>query len=418
MKPYFCLNQLIESYLKSIGPLEFLSANEERELFKKYWEGDLDAFNELFFKSQYIVIEEVLYYIHSGMEVQDLIQEANYACLIALQKYEQNSSNLKNYLHNRIFRHLENFIKSNEDIVRLPLNVKAEISEMIEDLEDFYFESNEYIPISDIYERLSNDFTNINYIWSFFDSNFQIYLDKYISRLDSNLDEISMNWYERPDHHLMLESLKIDIERVLSTLSEFDADIIKLYYGLDSNAAMTLEEIGDSKNLTRERIRQIKKKTMGLLQHTSRSEPLWGYLSILFGERQHSIKEIYHLGFHFENVEHVINILTKYVEPRKRVTIYPHIKNLSQACRNIIISSLERAGELLFKEEIIDLILEVYPLININVIEYAFRTEEKVLNLGNSLYALKSWELLRDLRQEKQNRLNREVKHDQRVDLL
>ncbi|MCK7520031.1 MAG: sigma-70 family RNA polymerase sigma factor [Ignavibacteriales bacterium] len=81
-----------------------------------------------------------------------------------------------------------------------------------------------------------------------------------------------------PDHLLMDESLREEIEQALSTLSEREAEVIKLYFGLDKENSLTLEEIGERFNLTRERVRQIKEKAIRRLRHTSRSKNLKAYL--------------------------------------------------------------------------------------------------------------------------------------------
>ena len=81
-----------------------------------------------------------------------------------------------------------------------------------------------------------------------------------------------------PDDELMRESLKAEINRVLSMLTEREAEVIKLYFGLDNTHAYTLEEIGEMFNLTRERVRQIKEKAIRRLRHTSRSKYLRAYL--------------------------------------------------------------------------------------------------------------------------------------------
>ena len=95
---------------------------------------------------------------------------------------------------------------------------------------------------------------------------------------NSLLDVMQSELQPSPDHILMDESLKAEIERALSTLSEREAEVIKLYFGLDKENSLTLEEIGERFNLTRERVRQIKEKAIRRLRHTSRSKNLKAYL--------------------------------------------------------------------------------------------------------------------------------------------
>jgi RNA polymerase primary sigma factor len=92
------------------------------------------------------------------------------------------------------------------------------------------------------------------------------------------LDVIQNDQQPNPDFTLMNESLKAEIERALSTLSEREAEVISLYFGLNKEHSMTLEEIGEKFNLTRERVRQIKEKAIRRLRHASRSKNLKSYL--------------------------------------------------------------------------------------------------------------------------------------------
>jgi len=107
-------------------------------------------------------------------------------------------------------------------------------------------------------------------------------MDAPISQGDDNksslIDLISNKEIPHPDKELMDDSLKRDIESALSTLSEREAQVIKLYFGLDNEHAATLEEIGEMLNLTRERVRQIKEKALLRLRHASRSKNLKIYL--------------------------------------------------------------------------------------------------------------------------------------------
>jgi RNA polymerase primary sigma factor len=92
------------------------------------------------------------------------------------------------------------------------------------------------------------------------------------------LDVIQDNRQPAPDSGLLEQSLKEEVKRALATLSERESQVIKLYFGLDSEHSLTLEEIGEKFNLTRERVRQIKEKAIRRLRHASRSKALRAYL--------------------------------------------------------------------------------------------------------------------------------------------
>jgi RNA polymerase primary sigma factor len=105
-------------------------------------------------------------------------------------------------------------------------------------------------------------------------------MDAPLTQGDENrlLDVIENDEYPAPDHLLMNESLKTEINRILSTLSDREAEVIKFYFGLNKEHSLTLEEIGERFNLTRERVRQIKEKAIRRLRHASRSKNLKSYL--------------------------------------------------------------------------------------------------------------------------------------------
>jgi RNA polymerase primary sigma factor len=107
-----------------------------------------------------------------------------------------------------------------------------------------------------------------------------ISMDAPLTQGDENrlLDVIENEEYPAPDHLLMNESLKTEINRILSTLSDREAEVIKFYFGLNKEHSLTLEEIGERFNLTRERVRQIKEKAIRRLRHASRSKNLKSYL--------------------------------------------------------------------------------------------------------------------------------------------
>ncbi len=92
------------------------------------------------------------------------------------------------------------------------------------------------------------------------------------------LDVLENDNEETPDFGLMTDSLRREVQRALSTLTQREADVISFYFGLNGEHAMTLEEIGERFNLTRERVRQIKEKAIRRLRHTSRSRALKPYL--------------------------------------------------------------------------------------------------------------------------------------------
>lgn len=417
IKPYFGIVHLFESYLKSIGPLKTLTAEEERELFKQYWSGSETAFYQIVLGTQYIVFEEVIYFKEENIEIQDLLQEANLGCLIAIKNYKENHGNLKNYLHHNIYRHLDNFTRTSGNLVRLPMNVVSELRDMKEDLDEYFTGISENQTLGDFESYcIDHDYDN-DFVKLYFNDSYQIYFNQYLNRVDFQLDDIDLESYTLPDKNLYYESLKQDTTYMLSGLSEKSAEVIKLYYGIEGEHSATLEEIGERFNLTRERIRQILKQSLDQIINTDLRKTLDDYLSYFYFKKPFRIPECYLFNNHFEDEEHVIALLEKYIQPRRRVTSYPGIKNLSSECRIQIVNILDNIGRPLTAEEITDLILEKYPLLNQNIIYYALKTAKSVIRIDNTYYALDRWDYLQAINNKKIELLDNSelIEHIERI---
>jgi RNA polymerase primary sigma factor len=133
------IENFIKQYLNDLGPLNILSSDQEQELIDKYRAGDNDALQELVIKSQYIVIKEVLKFVGKGVELLDLLQNANLACILAVKQYTPNKGGFKNYLHRNIFRQLENKTPDLYSIIRYPLNILRNVVMLQMELEYFPF---------------------------------------------------------------------------------------------------------------------------------------------------------------------------------------------------------------------------------------------------------------------------------------
>ncbi|MCB0832028.1 MAG: sigma-70 family RNA polymerase sigma factor, partial [Bacteroidetes bacterium] len=163
-------------------------------------------------------------------------------------------------------------------VVRLPLNkigTLNKIGKVYSDLEQEFEREPNAEEIADILELTSYEVTNTLQM-----SGRHVSMDEPIHDSENNtlMDVIENEQQEPPDQDLLTESLKIEIKRALETLSPREAEVIKLYYGLETDHPLTLEEIGEKFNLTRERVRQIKEKAIRRLRHTSRSSVLRHYL--------------------------------------------------------------------------------------------------------------------------------------------
>ena len=252
---YNYCDYFVKLYLHDIGSLNVISSEEEQLLFRKYKQGDQSSFHELILKSQYIVIEQVLNFTEKGVELLDLLQEANIALIDSLKRYSNEKGPLKNYLHYNIYRHLENQTPGFYTIIRYPMHTINKLKKRISELNQK----------KDSLENVDSiDYNYFNNIYSDYSLRDNLNI---LDRVDIDLDRICNDSVHYPDFQLLVNLLKGKLDSIFLTLTVQESKIIKMYFGLDEKKIMTLEEIGQDFELTRERIRQIKKKAMKKLKH-------------------------------------------------------------------------------------------------------------------------------------------------------
>lgn len=271
----------LEKYLHDIAKITMISAEEEIELAQKIKQGDKAALEKLTKSNLRFVVSVAKQYQNQGLTLSDLINEGNIGLIKAAQRFDETRGfKFISYAVWWIRQSIMQAIAEQARIVRLPLNKIGGISKVnktFSQLEQLY----EREPtIDEIAESLDIQTTEVTDsiriagrhssmdapLSSDEDSNSM--LDVYAD------DEILFN----PDNQLLNESLRNEIERSLSTLSYREAEVIRLYYGINCKVPLTLEEIGETFDLTRERVRQIKEKGLRRLKHTSRCKLLKPYL--------------------------------------------------------------------------------------------------------------------------------------------
>lgn len=389
-KPSFGLNKFISLYLADVKKYkQCLSAEEERQLFVEIQTGNRESFAKLFLSWQYIVFEEVLYFLPSVIEVTELIQESNYACLLAMQKYTLDKGNFKNYLHHNIYRHLDTYVKSNISIIRYPLNVVSDFEVIQEFINDDIVISDIDMNISLLMSKLAEFVAHSEYSFFFFDESYSYQFDNFNNRLDLNIENEIVSYVESPDFGLIWDSWHNDLQLSLSSLKKFQAEIVILYYGLYEENPLSLEEIGVQYGITRERVRQIKEEAVRRLRHHTRSFRLRSYLSFFSNLLSQTFKNpSYFFNVLYEEESYVIDNLKSFISPYKRISRYPHLMSQSAECRRLILKYLEENDEPLSEYEIKKIILNIYPAINPYVISYALKTTKNVACNSMGLYYL------------------------------
>ncbi|MBN1350528.1 RNA polymerase sigma factor RpoD/SigA [candidate division KSB1 bacterium] len=271
--------QSIEKYLEEIGGYSPLTPDEEITLARKIKGGDDVALDKLVKANLRFVISVAKEYQGQGLPLQDLISEGNLGLIKAAQRFDETRGfKFISYAVWWIRQSILQALAEQSRVVRLPLNRVGAINKVgraLEQLEKDFGREPSMTEIADKMEMSTFEVADVLKT-----SARHLSLDEPFKEEDGNslLDVIESDRYAPPDNTLMKESLRVEIEKVLSTLKSREAEIVRLYFGLDGDRPLTLEEIGEHFKLTRERVRQIKEKALRRLRHRSRLEPLRKYL--------------------------------------------------------------------------------------------------------------------------------------------
>jgi len=269
----------LDKYLQEIGKVYLITADEEVELAQRIKAGDQIALEKLTKANLRFVVSVAKQYQNQGLTLPDLINEGNLGLIKAAQRFDETRGfKFISYAVWWIRQSILQALAEQSRIVRLPLNKIGSINKINKTFA-FLEQSHERPPsaeeiakeldmtINDVKESLKNSGRHVS-------------MDApLVEGEDSNLyDVLNSGESPNPDRTLLHESLRTEIERALETLTPREADVVRLYFGLANQHAMTLEEIGETFDLTRERVRQIKEKAIRRLKHTSRSKILKTYL--------------------------------------------------------------------------------------------------------------------------------------------
>jgi RNA polymerase primary sigma factor len=272
-------SQSLDKYLQEIGKVDLLTADEEVVLAKRIREGDQLALEKLTKANLRFVVSVAKQYQNQGLSLGDLINEGNLGLIKAAQRFDETRGfKFISYAVWWIRQSILQALAEQSRIVRLPLNRVGslnKISKTFSELEQKFEREPSPEELAEVLEVTANEVVDTMKI-----SGRHVSMDAPFVQGEENslLDVLENDGDEKPDDGLMTDSLRKEVQRALSTLTQREADVITLYFGLNGEHAMTLEEIGEKFNLTRERVRQIKEKAIRRLRHTSRSKTLKPYL--------------------------------------------------------------------------------------------------------------------------------------------
>ena len=269
----------LDKYLQEIGKVDLITAEEEVELAQRIREGDQIALEKLTKANLRFVVSVAKQYQNQGLSLPDLINEGNLGLIKAAQRFDETRGfKFISYAVWWIRQSILQALAEQSRIVRLPLNKIGSINK-INKMFAYLEQAHERPPSAEeIAKELDMTINDVKE--SMKNSGRHVSMDApLVEGEDSNLyDVLRSGESPNPDRLLLHESLRTEIERALETLTPREADVVRLYFGLGDQHPMTLEEIGETFDLTRERVRQIKEKAIRRLKHTTRSKILKTYL--------------------------------------------------------------------------------------------------------------------------------------------
>lgn len=271
----------LDKYLSEISRVELISADEEILLAQKIRKGDRAALDRLAKANLRFVVSVAKQYQNQGMQLPDLISEGNLGLIKAAQRFdEKRGFKFISYAVWWIRQSILQALAERSRIVRLPLNKIGAINKInraYSDLEQRLERPPSAQEIADLLECSVNDVKQ-----SLVNNTRHISMDSPLGNDDTSklslYDILPNDTLPSPENQLMVESLRKDIDRSLSTLSSREMTVMRLYFGLNGVQPMSLEEIGGRFELTRERVRQIKEKAIRNLRQASRNQVLRPYL--------------------------------------------------------------------------------------------------------------------------------------------
>jgi RNA polymerase primary sigma factor len=272
-------SQSLDKYLQEIGKVDLLTPDEEVTLAQRIKEGDQQALEKLTKANLRFVVSVAKQYQNQGLSLGDLINEGNLGLIKAAKRFDETRGfKFISYAVWWIRQSILQALAEQSRIVRLPLNRVGslnKISKSFSELEQKFEREPSPEEIAEVLELTTSEVVDTLKI-----SGRHVSVDAPFVQGEENrlLDVLENEDEETPDSGLMNDSLRKEVQRALSTLTKREADVITLYFGLNGEHSLTLEEIGEKFNLTRERVRQIKEKAIRRLRHTSRSKALKPYL--------------------------------------------------------------------------------------------------------------------------------------------
>jgi len=281
VKRAFFDENLLSTYLKEINTIPLLSREEEYSLAMAAASGNTSAKDKLIRANLRFVVNVAKKYQNQGLPLPDLISEGNIGLMNAVDRFDATKGyHFISYAVWWIRQAILKAICEKSRMIRLPLNRANELVQIDKARKVVLNNRSEEAELKEIADLLRmdedhvRDIVNISREMVSLDS--PVFADRDSSSLGDFLEDTQ---YDQPEKLAIENSLRDDIDEVLSTLTDKEAEVIRYRFGLNGYKAMSLKEIGDLFNLTKERIRQIEKKALRRLQHPARMSKLEAYVA-------------------------------------------------------------------------------------------------------------------------------------------
>ena len=271
----------LDKYLQEIGRVDLITADEEVELARRIRTGDRAALERLTKANLRFVVSVSKQYQNQGLALPDLINEGNLGLIKAAERFDETRGfKFISYAVWWIRQSILQALAEQARIVRLPLNKIGNITKINRAFSELEQKFERPPSAEELAEFLDCSTDEVKQ--SLAQNGRHISMDAPLVEGDessSNMyDVLSGEGMPSPENNLTIESLRSDIKRSLLSLTPRESEVISMFYGLEGRPPMSLEEIGDRFDLTRERVRQIKEKAIRRLKHTSKNKILKSYL--------------------------------------------------------------------------------------------------------------------------------------------
>ncbi|MBK98646.1 MAG: RNA polymerase subunit sigma [Balneola sp.] len=272
-------SESLDRYLHEIGKEKLITPDDEVRLAKEIQKGSQRALEDLTKANLRFVVSVAKQYQNQGLSLGDLINEGNLGLIKAAKRFDETRGfKFISYAVWWIRQSILQALAEQSRIVRLPLNRVGALNKIGKELSKLEQDYERLPSAHELAESLEMTVGEVADTLKI--SGRHLSMDAPFAQGEDNrlLDVLENEEIPNPDFELMGESLKVEIERALSKLTKREAEVIRLYFGIGREHSLTLEEIGERFDLTRERVRQIKEKALRKLRHHNRSAALRVYL--------------------------------------------------------------------------------------------------------------------------------------------